>query len=320
MAREQGRISTGSATRGDGRDYNPDLLIPPKRGGRQLMVGAFVLVGIIAVVLALFTLTDPGTFRGRYVLYTVVDNAGGIRKGDPVQIRGVNIGRVKSFNIGAKGVVIALELEKQYKVPADSRMALTSSGLLGGITATITPGSSSAPLTNGDTIPGMREAGAFDQVASLGQRADTVLASAQALLSSQTVTAVNESAVQLRTLLAGTAAMVAEDRANIRALTTSLRNTTAELEAGHPGQRIGATMARLDSLSAQLAATSTRLSAASASLQVVLGRMEQGEGTLGRLSRDAALYDNLNAAAANFNALAEDIRANPKKYINVKVF
>ena len=319
MARERARL-TGSAGRAEGREYDPELLVPPKRGGRQIMVGAFVLAGIIAMILALFTLTDPGTFRGRYVLYTVVDNAGGIRKGDPVQLRGVNIGRVKGFNIGGNGVVVALELDKQYKVPADSRMSLTSSGLLGGMTATIDPGRATTDLANGDSIPGVREAGAFDQVATLGQRADTVLARTQALLSDRTVGAVNESAIQLRTLLAQTAAMVAEDRANIHALTASLRTTTEELAAGHPGQKIGATTARLDSLSAQLSATSTRLNGASASLQVILGRMEHGEGTLGKLSADPTLYDNLTAAAANFRALAEDIKANPKRYINVKVF
>ncbi len=320
MARERARISTEPGGRSGGREYDPDLLVPPKRGGRQLMVGAFVLVGIIAVILALFTLTDPGTFRGRYVLYTVVDNAGGIRKGDPVQLRGVNIGRVKGFNIGGSGVVVALELDKQYRVPRDSRMALASGGLLGGMTATITPGRSTAELVDGDTIPGMREAGAFDEVGSLGKRADVVLARTQALLSDQMVSDLNASGSQLRSLLTETAAMVAEDRAAIRSLTLSLRNTTAELEAGHPGRSIGATTARLDSLSTQLSATSARLNTASTSLQVILGRMEHGEGTLGKLSADPKLYDNLNAAAANFRDLAEDIKANPKKYINVKVF
>lgn len=320
MARERARLETGSAGRVGGRGYDPDMLVPPKRGGKQLMVGAFVLVGIIAVILALFTLTDPGTFRGRYVLYTVVDNAGGIRKGDPVQLRGVNIGRVKNFRIGSNGVVVALELDREYRVPSDSRMALSSSGLLGGMTATILPGRASTELTDGDSIPGLREAGAFDQVGTLGQRADSVLARTQALLSNQMVSDLNASGSQLRALLTQTAAMVAEDRSTLRALTVSLRNTTAELEAGHPGQKIGTTTARLDSLSAQLSATSTRLNTASASLQVILGRMEHGEGTLGKLSADPTLYNNLTAAAENFNALAQDIKANPKKYINVKVF
>jgi len=55
-------------------------------------------------------------------------------------------------------------------------------------------------------------------------------------------------------------------------------------------------------------------------METVLGRVERGEGTLGKLTRDDALYNNLNQAATNMNALVEDIRKNPKKYINLKVF
>lgn len=320
MARERGRLDAAPGARSDGRDYDSEMLVPPKRGGRQLMAGAFVLIGIIAVVAALFALTDPGTFRGRYNLFTIVQNAGGIRKGDPVQLRGVNIGRVTGFRISRTGVAVQLELENQYKVPADSRLSLISSGLLGGMTATILPGRATNELEDGDTIPGMMEAGAFDQAASLGQRADTVLARAQALLSAENVGNLSASTVELRTLLAQTAAMIAEDRASIRALTGSLQRTSAELEGAHTGQRLAATLGKLDSLTAELGGASRRMNASSASLQAVLARVESGEGTLGKLSRDPALYDNLNSAAENLNRLAEDIRANPKRYINVKVF
>ena len=321
MARERGGTQeTAPAGRREGREYDPETLVPQKRGSHRVMAGSFVLAGLLAIVLALFTLTDPGTFRGRYDLVTTVDNAGGIRRGDPVQLRGVNIGRVKSFSIEPTGVAVTLELEREYKVPADSHMLLQSSGLMGGMTATILPGRAANMLADGDTIPGAREVGALDNVAGLGQRADTVLARAQAMLSNANVANVSESTTQLRALLSSTSAMIAEDRANIRALTLSLRNTTAELEGAHPGRSIAATMARLDSLTAQLGAASGRLNAASLSLQVVLGRVEKGEGTLGKLSADPTLYNNLNAAAANLNQLAEDIRTNPKRYINIKVF
>lgn len=319
MARERGRLEATSGGRVE-RDYNPDKLVPPRRGSRQVLAGAFVLAGIIAIVLALFTLTDPGMFRGRYDINTVLDNAGGIRKGDPVQLRGVNVGRVKGFHIGPNGVVVTMELEKEYRVPADSRIVLTSSGLLGGMTATIVPGRAVNELKAGDTVAGQREAGTFDQVGNLGQRADAVLAQAQAMLSAENVGNISASTAQMRTLFAQTAAMVAEDRAAIRAMTVSLRNTSAELEGAHTGQRIAALTTRLDSLTNQLSAASGRLNTASASLQVVIARMEKGEGTLGKLSADPTLYNNMNAAAENLKALAEDIRANPKKYINVRVF
>ena len=62
------------------------------------------------------------------------------------------------------------------------------------------------------------------------------------------------------------------------------------------------------------------LDRSSRSLESVMARIDRGEGTLGKLTRDDALYNNLNAAAVNLNKLAEDVRAQPRKYINLKIF
>src|SRR6185295_5011234 len=75
-----------------------DAPLPPdprQRGrDREMWVGVFVIVGILATFGLLFVLTDAATFRGRYILTTVVPNAGGIRRGDPVQMRGVIVADV----------------------------------------------------------------------------------------------------------------------------------------------------------------------------------------------------------------------------------
>jgi phospholipid/cholesterol/gamma-HCH transport system substrate-binding protein len=63
------------------------------------------------------------------------------------------------------------------------------------------------------------------------------------------------------------------------------------------------------------------------SLDRILARIDRGEGTLGKLSRDEALYDNLSRAAAHFDqaavemqSLLADVRREPKKYVSLKVF
>ena len=67
----------------------------------------------------------------------MVADAGGIRRGDPVQMRGVNIGRVTSFRIAPEGVAVNLEIDSQYPIPSDSRVELKRAGLLGGIAADV---------------------------------------------------------------------------------------------------------------------------------------------------------------------------------------
>ena len=78
---------------------------PKKSGGKDMLIGIFVLSGLLAFVAILFLLTDPATMRGRYMLVTTVQDAGGVRRGDPVQMRGVIIGRINGFLAGDKVLV-----------------------------------------------------------------------------------------------------------------------------------------------------------------------------------------------------------------------
>ena len=47
--------------------------------------------------------------------------------------------------------------------------------------------------------------------------------------------------------------------------------------------------------------------------------LNAGEGTAGQMLRDKQLYDNLNKVVVEMQGLVKDIRADPKKYLNVKV-
>src|ERR1700741_4480463 len=93
---------------------------PTRSPRREVQGGIFVLLGVLSVVVALFILTDPGTLRGRYHVPTLVRDAGGIRSRDPVQLSGVNIGRVADLRLDSGGVRMPLEIDRKYKFPRDS--------------------------------------------------------------------------------------------------------------------------------------------------------------------------------------------------------
>ncbi|CAN5427319.1 hypothetical protein BH24GEM3_BH24GEM3_20020 [soil metagenome] len=295
--------------------------VPKPSARREIWVGFFVLAGLIAGLVALFALTDPNLFRNRFEVTTMVTDAGGVRKGDPVQMLGVRVGRVRGFAISPQGgVAIQLELEREHTIPADSRVVLMSQGLLGGKIAEIIPGSSQTPLRAGAVIPGVNEGGVFESADDLGTQAEDVLGRMQALLADRTVDAVGTSAVELQTLLAQLSATVAAQRTELQALSGSLRRTASSVERATAGPELERSIARLDQLTARLDETSLSLDRAGNSLETVLARVERGEGTLGRLTTDAALYENLNQAAVNLNRLTEDIQQNPRRYINLRVF
>jgi len=307
-----------------------DSLPPPPPGrshNRELWVGLFVIVGIAAVLLALFTLTSASMFRGRYVVTTQLPDAGGIRKGDPVQMRGVNVGRIQKFRIDQQGVAVRLEIEGEYSIPNDSRVVLKSASLLGGMVADIVPGTSTTFLRGGETMPGTRPAGAFDSAADIASQAQKTLGRVQDLLSQKTVENVQSSTVELNGLLKQLSAVTAEQRKELIALTTSLRKSAEGMEKVTTGPELHDTVKRLSALTEKLDGLTASLDRSSQSMETILGRIERGEGTLGKFSKDDALYLNSSEAMANVNnavvemrKLMEDIRREPKKYLKVSVF
>ncbi len=301
---------------------------PPARGRhREAWVGLFVIAGVAAILTTLAVMTNAALFRGRYIIVTSVPDAGGIRKGDPVLMRGVNIGRVIKFGISQHNVDIRLEIEGEYKVPKDSRVEVRAAGLLGGSVADVIPGQSRENVGWGDRLPGQTGAGLFDKMDELAGQADNVAVKMQNLLSDQMVSDVHGGAANARQSLQSLQAILNEQRADMRALTASLRRSAEGVEKVATGPELEQTVKRMDAIVARLDATVDKLDQSSRSVQSIIGRIDRGEGTLGKLSTDEELYKNANEAVANLNKattelnkLLVDFQAHPRKYINLKIF
>ena len=319
-------MSEEQSVRGrNGRAEQEDLrgAIPRDQAGRELRVGIFVLVGLLAVVVSLFLMTDPATLRGRYMIVTSVADAGGIRKGDPVLMRGVNIGRVNGFAMTPEGAVdIRLEIEGQWRIPKDSRTQLAGAGLFGGRNMVILHGASLEMVAAGDTIAGTGQTGGvIESAEELGQTAEEVLVQILKVLDDPTVSSVRASASELEGLLVQLRSIATLQRDQLATLTASLNRAATGFEAAAgSGPDIARLVARTDSAVAVLRSTSTTLDRTVGSLEVVLGRMEAGEGTLGLLSKDDSLYVSLNRATVELGLLVADVRANPRKYLNLELF
>lgn len=295
--------------------------VPRNKRRLEFRVGIFVLVGLISALFALFLLTDPSTFRGRYRISTVVEDAGGIRRGDPVQMRGVNVGRVMSFSMDPQGVRITLEIEGEWDIPVDSKSRLVSGGILGGRTVEIVEGGSPEPISGGGRLPGENVDGLMDLPAELGQDAQAVLGQIQELLAKPTLDAIQGSATELQGLLAQLSRLAEEQGRELTQLTASLNRSAVGLEtAAGSGEDLASAIARADSALLTVNRTSEAVLSASQTLQLILRRIEAGEGTLGQLSTNPAVYDNLAAALESIRLLTDDLRANPKRYVRFQLF
>ena len=295
--------------------------VPPTPGARQFRVGLFVILGIVAFFTVLFLMTSPGTFRGRYMVTTHVEDAQGIRRGDPVRMRGINIGRVHAFELApAGGVVITLEVEGDWPIPAGSRTELVSLGFLGGMVVSVIPGDGDGFVEPWTMVPGASGGGVLDTVEGLAGEAEDVLTRIQDVLSDSTIAGTGEVVAQMRDLLGEFGEIVDGQATEVRSITESLRLAAENVEQISGADDWRRALASAEATLETVERTSGAIDAGVASLNVILGRIERGEGTLGRLSVDDSLYDSLDEAASSLQALLEDIRENPDRYVRIEIF
>ena len=295
--------------------------VPPTAGIRQFRVGVFVILGIIAFFTVLFLMTSPGTFRGRYMVTTQVEDAQGIRRGDPVRMRGINIGRVHAFELApAGGVVITLEVEGEWPIPAGSTTELTSLGFLGGMVVSVLPGPGGDFVGPWEMLPGASGGGVLDVAENLAVEADDIFARIQAVLSDSSIAGTGEAVTHLRDLLAEFSEIVDGQATEVHALTASLRRSAENFEQISGADEWRAALASAEATLATVERTSGVVQESVASLNVILGRIERGEGTLGRLSVDDSLYDTAVETTASLRALLDDIRENPDRYVTIEIF
>ncbi len=294
--------------------------VPEQAGKRQVRIGLFVLGGLIATTILLFLLTDPSMFRGRYRITTTVDNVMGLRTGDPVQMRGVTIGSVNDFELGGQGdnVVIVLEVDGQWLIPEGSTTQLVQPGLMSPRTVEVLPGPGPGTMGSGDNMPGIAVKGLLDDTETLGEKGQIALDAIAGLLSEKNLDAFSGSAQGLDDLVGELSDLVESERESLAEVIESFRRAADGLaEATGPELRgdLASLMARGDSAMGRINTTSENIERVAASLETILARIQNGEGTLGKLWASDSLFTDLTAAVESARTLMDDIRENPGRYM-----
>lgn len=122
----------------------------------EILVGIFVLLGMVGVVFLALKAANLGTFSSgdTYALYAKFDNIGGLKVRAPVRSAGVTVGRVVSISLDPKTYqgVVHVEVERKVQFPSDSSARILTSGLLGDQYIGIEAGGEEKNFQPGDTI------------------------------------------------------------------------------------------------------------------------------------------------------------------------
>ena len=122
----------------------------------EILVGVFVLLGILGLVFLALKAANLGSFGGgdTYPLIARFDNIGGLKVRAPVRSAGVTVGRIASISLDPKTYqgVVRVEVDRQVQFPTDSSARILTAGLLGDQYIGIEAGAAEKSLAAGDTI------------------------------------------------------------------------------------------------------------------------------------------------------------------------
>lgn len=298
------------------------------------------LVGLGILVLLFFGVkflkgSDLLSKENKY--YAEYTDVSGMHESNYIYLNGMKVGYVKKIepmSARADRFRVTIAVNSDINVTKDSRIVLFSADVLGSKALKLELGQSSELLQDGGMIKGEVELGMLDKlggsIAPMAQNLDSILAATKNILNYQsqanlknTFANLESASERLNRLTASADELVAKEKGRISVMLSNLESITTNFKNNN--EKINDIISRIDEISdtlaqAQIGTTLLKTSQTIERLNYVLTTIESGKGNLGLLVSDEGLYRNLEESARRLNALIEDIKANPKRYVKISVF
>lgn len=297
---------------------------------KEIKAALFVLLGIFLFLIGFNFLNGTSLFKSENTLYAVYDQVEGLQSGTKVTVNGLTIGKVSSINFLPKTdkILVSFTVRNDLQFSKNSVAELYEAGLIGGKSIAIIPVyDQESFLASGDTLRSRIKPGLTDvvgsEIAPLQKKLDTVLSDADTLigalntiLDDQAQSGLNEAFANLSTTVTNLNT-ISSDLSNILSSQGKNINTTLENLAETSDNLNQIT----DSLSrANLKGVITKFESTATNLNLVLSSINRGEGSLGKLIQDDALYNNLEASTKEVELLIKDLKEHPKRYVHFSLF
>lgn len=294
---------------------------------KEVLIGALVILALGLLFVGIDFLKGINVFKAANYFYATYDNVQGIAQSAPVTLNGYKIGLVREihYNYDNPGhVTVEFSVDKNLRLPKGSKAVVTAD-LLGTASINLVLGNSANGFyAVGDTVMGATDAGMLASVSenlmpavsSIFPKIDTLLTSLNRVAANPSLTKsidrfdeitleLNSSIKSLRGVLAAMGPVASDVKsitANVDSITTDLAGVSHQLNQTH-----------VDSIMNSLQTTV-------ANLEVLSAQLNDPNSSIGKLTNDPALYNNINATVVSLDSLFTDIKKNPKRYINIKVF
>ncbi|MGB5419797.1 MlaD family protein [Algibacter sp.] len=292
---------------------------------REVKTAILVLLGIILLYYGFNYLKGKDLFNSSTTFYTEYNNVEGLVPSTPVTINGLNVGKVTSIDFKGDGsgkLLITLLVDNKFEFSKNSKAELYETGLIGGKAIAIVPAFDGAEIAQkNQVLQGTRKPGLTDLVnqrlTPLQEKIEVMMVGADSLLVNLNDVFDEKTKQNLRRSIAGLTTTIDSFKETSNALNQLMQNNDAKIDAVLTNaEKVSGDLTKITASLAEsdLGTTVKNLEATLGNFDKILTNLEQGEGSMGKLLKDDALYDNLEAASKEMEALIKDIKLHPARY------
>ena len=298
---------------------------------KEIKTAILILSGIFLFIFIFNYLKGENLLTSSRKITAIYDNVEGLAISSAVTINGHRVGKVHDINFSEDGsgmLEVVMLIDSDFKFSKNSSAQLYESGLIGGKAISIIPASDGGrDAVSGDiliskTKPGLTElvnqrlTPLQEKIESVMESTDILLNNVNSIFDKQTKVNIKQSIIQFKNTISAfeTTSNSLNNllKNNETVITSTLENFNLISE---DLSMVSSTLSEAD-----LAETIRGLRSSIITFDKLLNGIEDGDGTFGKLIKDDGLYNNLDDTLTQLEALLEDMKLHPKRYVHFSLF
>lgn len=306
---------------------------------KEIKAGLIALLAIVGFVILFQFMKGKNLFTTDNIFYAKFDNVEGLAASNPVSINGLKVGQVDKIipiteRDGKIHFVVKVIIDDSFEFSKKSTIEIFEPGIMSGKEMKVNLAYGQPMAKNGDTLSGAYVLSMMNNISSqigpVKDQLQVVLKRVDSLTNNANQILNDQNKAEIRSLLVNLNKTVAAFQGTSQQTNALLANNDPKIQKMLDNANLATISAKTtidkygrvaDEVDVQkLNNTIDKLSVTADKLNGVISGIQNGEGTLGKLTKDEVLYNNLNESSANLNKLIEDLKANPKRYLNFSVF
>lgn len=311
---------------------------------RYTKLGLLITFSIAIFIWGMNFLKGIDFFKKNTTLYALYPRVDGLEESSAVNLNGFQVGQVKHIGFSERQdgtLLVSFTLEGDFRLPKGSEARIISSDIMGTRSIKLEVAQSNEFYANHDTIPGTIEGDLKEQVSMqvlpLKNKAEQLLSSLDSAITvvtyifneearenlAQSFEHINQTILNIKETSGMLNELMKSEYGSIQGTLRNMKQITDTLNAG--SGHFANIIKNTSDISDSIAGVNFRqalldISQSADGLNQILQKVNNNEGTAGMLINDPELYQNLALLSQSMDALLNDLRNNPKRYVHFSAF